>query len=110
MLKNPRKRIKKYAFMQANRREIQGYSIRDSRYRYVEWVRGFKTCLPFDERQIVGCEFYDYEEDPLETKNAVGDPKYERRIERMRKELRRFYAEQYVSPMSAPIARMLGTD
>lgn len=42
--------------------------------------------------------------------NAVGDPKYERRIERMRKELRRFYAEQYVSPMSAPIARMLGTD
>ena len=110
VLKNPRKRIKKYAFMQANRREIQGYSIRDSRYRYVEWVRGFKTCLPFDERQIVGCEFYDYEEDPLETKNAVGDPKYERRIERMRKELRRFYAEHYVSPMSAPIARMLGTD
>ena len=110
VLKNPRKRIKKYAFMQANRREIQGYSIRDSRYRYVEWVRGFKTCLPFDERQIVGCEFYDYEEDPLETKNAVGDPKYERRIERMRKELRRFYAEQYASPMSAPIARMLGTD
>ena len=46
---------------------------------------GFKTCLPFDERQIVGCEFYDYEEDPLETKNAVGDPKYEHRIERMRK-------------------------
>ena len=32
------------------------------------------------------------------------------RIERMRKELRRFYAEQYASPMSAPIARMLGTD
>lgn len=110
VLKNPRKRIKRYAFMQANRREIQGYSIRDSRYRYVEWVRGFKTCLPFDERQIVGCEFYDYEEDPLETKNAVGDPKYEHRIERMRKELRRFYAEQYASPMSAPIARMLGTD
>ena len=84
-----------------------GYSIRDGRYRYVEWVRGFKTCLPFDEGQIVGCEFYDYGTDPLETRNAVKDPEYRGRIERMRGALRRFYAEQYASPMSAPIARML---
>ena len=107
VLKNPRKSVKKYAFMQANRQEIQGYSIRDGRYRYVEWVRGFKTCLPFDEGQIVGCEFYDYGTDPLETRNAVKDPEYRGRIERMRGALRRFYAEQYASPMSAPIARML---
>ena len=105
--KKPRKSGKKYACMQANRQEIQGYSIRDGRYRYVEWVRGFKTCLPFDEEQVIGCEFYDYETDPLETTNAIADPKYKRRIERMRAELRRFYAEQYASPMSAPIARML---
>ena len=33
--------------MQANRREIQGYSIRDSRYRYVEWVRGIQNLPAF---------------------------------------------------------------
>lgn len=107
VLKNPRKQVKEYAIMQANRQEIQGYSIRNERYRYVEWVRGFKTCLPFDPEQIVGCEFYDYEADPLETTNAIDDPKCKRQIEKMRAELRHFYDQQYASPMSAPIARML---
>ena len=45
VLKNPRKRIKRYAFMQANRREIQGYSIRDSRYRYVDELKRMGVVL-----------------------------------------------------------------
>lgn len=106
-LRNPKAKVKEYAFMQANRQEIQGYSIRDGRYRYVEWVRGFKTCLPFDAEQIVGCEFYDYQTDSLETVNAVDDPRYKNQIGKMRSRLRRFYDEQYASPMSAPIAAMI---
>lgn len=106
VLKNPKTKVKDYAFMQANRQEIQGYSIRDGRYRYVEWVRGFKTCLEYDPSAVVGREFYDYTADPLETRNAIDDPKYRSQIKKMETRLHRFYQEQLESPMSEKIAEL----
>ena len=106
VLKNPNAKVKDYAFMQANRQEIQGYSIRDGRYRYVEWVRGFKTCLEYDPSAVVGREFYDYTADPLETRNAIDDPKYRNLIKKMEARLHRFYQEQLKSPMSEKTAEL----
>ena len=104
LMNNPKAKVKDYAFMQANRQEIQGYSIRDGRYRYVEWVRGFNTTMEFDPGQVVGREFYDYATDPLETENAVRDPRYRKQVKKMEERLHRFYEEQRESPACKAMA------
>ena len=63
-------------------KEIMGYSYRDKRYRYIEWIdkdfRHGETSGPVFAREL-----YDYEKDPLETKNVVDDPAYPEVAERM---------------------------
>jgi len=95
VLKNPAKKINKYAFGQYNRGKINGYSCRNSRYRLVEWVKDFRTYVPFEGKQIVGVELYDYERDPLETRNVAKEPEYKKIAEQMQKDLHIFYQEQY---------------
>lgn len=46
-----------------------GYSYRTQRYRYTEWISN-------KSNKIAATELYDYENDPLETKNVVEDPDY----------------------------------
>ena len=46
-----------------------GYSYRTQRYRYTQWVSN-------KSGKITATELYDYETDPLETKNLTEDPSY----------------------------------
>jgi arylsulfatase A-like enzyme len=66
-----------YAYHQYARGSRMGYSVRTDRYRYTEWHdNNYRSYKNYDEGNIVGREFYDYESDPLETKNWVKDKKY----------------------------------
>ena len=95
VLQEPSKKVAGYAFGQYNRGQVNGYSIRSSRYRMVEWVKDFRTYLPFDGKEIMGVELYDYENDPLETRNEAGNPLYKKVLEKLQKELHLFYKMQY---------------
>lgn len=126
VLRNPKAKVSDYAISQVSRStaenytistdtdiegkadyladDIMGYSIRDNRYRLVEWTKGFKTYRPFDDSvEVLGYELYDYTKDPLETVNVANDPKYAKIAARLKKQLHDYYAESYRSPMSAPI-------
>ncbi len=46
-----------------------GYSYRTKRFRYIEWVNGSNV--------VTGRDLYDYERDPLETRNLAGEAGYE---------------------------------
>ena len=66
-----------FAYHQYARGKRMGYSIRTDRYRYTEWHdNDYRSYKPYKEENIVGIELYDYEKDPLETKNWHKDPKY----------------------------------
>lgn len=83
--------------------DIMGYAIRDKRYRLVQWTKGFKTYDPFDPSKVLAVELFDYEKDPGETRNVAGDPAYAKVVKRLSRELEKYYARSYASPMSAPI-------
>lgn len=58
-----------------------GYSYRTKRYRYTEWVNKFGKPAAYD--------LFDYQEDPLETKNLAAYPKHTKLIEELAQSLRR---------------------
>jgi hypothetical protein len=54
-----------------------GYSIRTKRFRYTEWMNNsYRTNLPYDAKNVIGREMYDYEKDPLEKESVIGNPEY----------------------------------
>lgn len=66
-----------YAYHQYARGKRMGYSIRTDRYRYTEWHdNNYRSYDTYKDSNIVGRELYDYEKDPLETKNFVDDAAY----------------------------------
>jgi arylsulfatase A-like enzyme len=77
-IKDPGANLRPYAFSQYPRgNEIMGYSIRTSRFRYTEWLKGgFRTNDEYNPNLVIGREMYDYEKDPLETESLVGKPDY----------------------------------
>lgn len=125
VLKNPKAKVKDYAMSQYSRtttedytistdtdlegkaeyleNDIMGYAIRDKRYRLVQWTKGFKTYDKFDPARVIAVELFDYEKDPLETRNVAADPAYAKVVKRLEKELLKYYDRSYRSPMSAPI-------
>jgi arylsulfatase A-like enzyme len=104
VLRYPEKTKTDYAFGQFSRGNIYGYSCRDKRFRLVEWVENFRTYLPFEGKKIAGIELYDYQTDPLETKNLAFDPKYKNVLDKMRNQLHRFYREQFERSKHHPVA------
>ena len=77
------------AFHQFARGERMGYSIRTDRYRYTEWhdndYRSYKT---YKDGNIIGRELYDYQSDPLETKNWVDNPQYKAVVAELKAKLK----------------------
>lgn len=82
----------KYAVSQFRRHKSKmGYSIRTNRYRYTEWHdEGYRSYKPYDETRIIARELYDYEVDPLETKNLVDDANYASEANKLKIELKEF--------------------
>lgn len=127
VLRNPKRKVKDYVMSQYSRtttenytistdtdlkgkakeleEDIMGYAIRDPRYRLVEWTKGFKTYMPFDEGKVISYQLFDYEKDPQERHNLANDPAYAPVVKKLKKQLREYYARSYSSPMSEPIAR-----
>ena len=79
-----------------NKAPVMGYALRDLRYRYVEWHECDDSSSPGDGR-VVARELYDYEKDPLETRNFVDDPSYHEVVKKMTK----LYKELEVGRSSA---------
>jgi len=72
-----------------------GYAARSDRYRYIEWKSGdYKKSKDYIKGEILSRELYDYEKDPLETKNVASDPKYIEVIEHLQKELNSILDEE----------------
>ncbi|MFT4683419.1 MAG: iduronate 2-sulfatase [Urechidicola sp.] len=66
-----------YAYHQYRRQKRMGYGIRTDRYRYTEWHdNNYRSYDIYKKDNIVGRELYDYEKDPLETRNLVDDLTY----------------------------------
>jgi arylsulfatase A-like enzyme/GH35 family endo-1,4-beta-xylanase len=53
-----------------------GYTVRTKRYRYTEWYKDYRSTQKRDPKKLVAKELYDYQTDPLETKNLVKNKKY----------------------------------
>jgi len=79
VLENPKKRVKPFAVSQFPRyrgdEEIMGYTWRDERYRYIEWI-DLRFYEGDTEGPVVDIELYDYLKDPEETRNLAHDPQY----------------------------------
>ena len=69
---------KDYAASQYRRGDKRmGYTIRTTRYRYTEWHDNtYRSFEKYDSKNIIGRELYDYEKDPLETKNLIDNHSY----------------------------------
>jgi len=77
VLNNPKQKLKAKAYAYSiwpdNRwtydKTVMGYSLKDERFNYVEWVK-LKT------GEVLERELYDHKTDPKETKNVIGDATY----------------------------------
>jgi len=68
--------VKNYAVSQWPSGKNTGYSFRTAKFRYTVWVEGKKSTDKITSKDIVAQELYDYENDPLETVNYFGEPRY----------------------------------
>lgn len=94
-LKGVQTPIKDFAISQYPRKDNHmGYALRTKQYRYVEWVKDFRTTGNFNAANVHAIELYDYEKDPLETKNVANDPAYKQIKEDLSNRMHKFYAEQ----------------
>ena len=80
VMKDPKVMVKAGAITNFKRKGF-GYSFRNKRYRYIEWINK-KT------KEIVSKELYDYEKDPLETVDLSKNPEYKDIMNDMAKKLR----------------------
>lgn len=87
---SPKTTVKKDFAMSQYPREgnRMGYSIRTERYRLTEWYKnGYNTNKEYDAKNLEFTEFYDYQADPLETKNLANDKKYEKNVKDLHQKL-----------------------
>ena len=80
LLSGGKERIREGALTVFNKKGAIGYSYRTERYRYNEWINKFG--------KTVARDLFDYQTDPLETKNLAADPDHSDLIEKLAKSLR----------------------
>ncbi len=82
LLDDPQAKVKNYAVSQyprgGSKNTDMGYAFRDERFRYIEWVKKDDIA-----GKVIAREFYDYQNDPLETVNAIDSADYREQITRM---------------------------
>ena len=78
-----------YAYHQYARGKRMGYSIRTEPYRYTEWHdNNYRSYDSYNDDNIKGRELYDYEKDPLETRNLIKDPAYKMVVKELKEKLK----------------------
>lgn len=81
-------KVQDAALSQYPRNGKMGYALRTERYRYVEWRQGdYKKSKDYMNGEIVVTELYDYEKDPLETKNLAKEKSYQTIVKELSQEL-----------------------
>lgn len=103
-MKDNKVKIKDYAISQYPRggaagtesRNIMGYSLRNERYRYTEWMGSkFTTAQPFNEKLVTATELYDLINDPDETTNLANKPEMKKQVKELAGLLHDYYKQQY---------------
>ena len=84
LMQNEVAEIKPFAVSQYPRRNTMGYSFRSSNYRYTMWIDQSKIGKKINPHDIIQEELFDYEKDPLETKNHIADKDYKEIYDRMK--------------------------
>jgi arylsulfatase A-like enzyme len=78
-----------------------GYSIRTKNYRYTEWYKAYRSTLQRSDKNIIAMELYDYEKDPLETRNQAKNKKYAVVLKELQKKLHNFLDNQMLQKTDA---------
>jgi hypothetical protein len=79
LLDDPTASVKDAAFTQLSRRGYSAYSVRTSRWRYVEWAAGQS-----------GAQLYDMEQDPGETTNLAQDARHASIVGELKERLQQY--------------------
>jgi len=75
LIQDPTARVREASLSQYPRNGRMGYSLRTERFRYTKWMSS--------DGSSYAKELYDYQEDPLETINAVSNPVHEDIVRRL---------------------------
>ena len=75
-------------------RQGMGYSLRTFRYRYTEWYADYRSTSPRMGHTPIARELYDYQEDPLETRNLVKNKRYGAVVDELQQKLHAFLDRQ----------------
>lgn len=69
LLKDPTVDFRPFAFSQYQRGSTMGYSLRNDRYRYTEWIQA-------GTKRVVGKELYDHQDTSTPSENLAGKPEH----------------------------------
>lgn len=80
LMKNPKAAVQEYTvhqFPRGGNNGTMGYGVRTENYRYVQWIKvTSRTDIDYDNTEVVGEEFYDYQKDKDETVNLIDNSAY----------------------------------
>ncbi|MDF7823452.1 sulfatase [Pontiellaceae bacterium B12227] len=80
LLKNPDGKFRPYAVTMYPRGSVTGYSMRNQRWRYTEWIHT-------ETKEIKIRELYDHKDSPIADKNLANNPEYKGLIAELSKQL-----------------------
>ncbi|GHU98732.1 iduronate-2-sulfatase [Bacteroidia bacterium] len=92
------KPVKEYACSQMTRdKGVMGYTIRTDKYRYTIWIGGNpQTKKQFSAKDVIGEEFYDYLNDPMETRNMIDDQRLKAEVGQLRSCFDQYYKNKRI--------------
>jgi len=95
LMKQEKQKVKDIAVSQWRKGKNTGYSFRSENYRYTAWLSdNLKSTSGVLEKDIIAEELYDYKKDPLETTNFVGNRKYKKIYQELKKKALEFFKNE----------------